>query len=165
MLWSAMTWVQLEGSATTPIKVMNAQTDYQNHRNSVHSLKKKRCSGKPTKLCKHCLKSSGEGSLGIFQQVAEIIRACFEFILQLLIGSINSIVSLVFDAVTDIITGSVSATGSMAAELAEKLKTSFEESLKQVPELIEEVFDMMSNMVTDLWNNYKEAVGYVTGNV
>ncbi|KAL5057623.1 hypothetical protein RYX36_029227 [Vicia faba] len=111
------------------------------------------------------LKSSGEGSLGIFQQVAEIIRACFEFILQLLIGSINSIVSLVFDAVTDIITGSVSATGSMAAEFAEKLKTSFEESLKQVPELFEEVFDMMSNMVTDLWNNYKEAVGYVTGNV
>lgn len=110
------------------------------------------------------LKSSGEGSLGIFQQVAEIIRACFEFILQLLIGSISSIVSLVFEAVKDVITGSVSATGSMAAELAEKLKTSFEESLKQVPELFEEVVHMMSNMVTDLWNNYKEAVGYVAGN-
>ncbi|KAI5430198.1 hypothetical protein KIW84_034683 [Lathyrus oleraceus] len=110
------------------------------------------------------LKSSGEGSLGIFQQVAEIIRAFFEFILQLLIGSISSIVSLVFDAVKDVITGSVSATGSMAAELAEKLKTSFEESLKQVPELFEEVVHMMSNMVTDLWNNYKEAVGYVAGN-
>ncbi|CAK8561083.1 unnamed protein product [Lathyrus sativus] len=110
------------------------------------------------------LKTSGEGSLGIFQQVAEIIRACFEFVLQLLIGSISSIVSLVLDAVKNVITGSVSATGSMAAELAEKLKTSFEESLKQVPELLEEVFDMMSNMVTDLWNNYKEAVGYVVGN-
>lgn len=110
------------------------------------------------------LKSSGEGSLGIFQQVADIIRVCFEFILQLLIGSINSIVSLVFDAVKDIITGSVSATGSMVAELAEKMKTSFEESLKEVPELFEEVFDMVSNMVSELWNNYKEAVGYVTGN-
>jgi phage-related protein len=110
------------------------------------------------------LRSSGEGSLGIFQQVAEIIKTCFEFILQILIDSISSIVSLVFDVLKDIITGSVSATGSMAAGLAEKLKTSFEESLKQLPELIGEISDMMSNMVTELWNNYKEAVEYVTGN-
>lgn len=110
------------------------------------------------------LKSSGEGSLGIFQQVAEIIRACFEFILQLLIDSIISIMSSMFDVVKDTITGSVSATGSIGAELAEKLKSSFEESLKQVPELFEEVLEMMSNMVTEMWNNYKEAVGYVTEN-
>ncbi|KAK2360483.1 hypothetical protein QL285_085748 [Trifolium repens] len=110
------------------------------------------------------LRSSGDGSLGIFQQFAEIIKTCFEFILQILIDSISSIVSLVFDVLKDIITGSVSATGSMAAELAEKLKTSFEESLEQLPELIGEISDMMSNMVTELWNNYKEAVEYVTGN-
>lgn len=110
------------------------------------------------------LKSSGEGSLGIFQYVAEIIKACFEFILQLIIESINSILSSMFDVLKDTITGSVSATGSMAAEIAEKLKTSFEESLKHLPELFEEVLDLMSNMVTELWNNYKEAVGYVTEN-
>ncbi|WJX81608.1 hypothetical protein P8452_64469 [Trifolium repens] len=110
------------------------------------------------------LRSSGDGSLGIFQKLAEIIKTCFEFILQILIDSISSIVSLAFDVLKDTITGSVSATGSIAAELAEKLKTSFEESLKQLPELIEEISDMMSNMVTELWNNYKEAVEYVTGN-
>jgi hypothetical protein len=33
-----------------------------------------------------------------------------------------------------------------------------------LPELIGEISDMMSNMVTELWNNYKEAVEYVTGN-
>ncbi|KAK2414053.1 hypothetical protein QL285_036691 [Trifolium repens] len=110
------------------------------------------------------LRSSGDGSLGIFQQLAEIIKTCFEFILQILIDSITSIVSLVFDVLKDIITGSVSATGSMGAGLAEKLKTSFEESLKQLPELIGEISDMMSNMVTELWNNCKEAVEYVTGN-
>jgi phage-related protein len=110
------------------------------------------------------LRSSGDGSLGIFQQLAEIIKTCFEFILQILIDSITSIVSLVFDVLKDIITGSVSATGSIAAGLAEKLKSSFEESLKQLPELIGEISVMMSNMVTELWNNCKEAVEYVTGN-
>ncbi|MCI57552.1 hypothetical protein A2U01_0078803, partial [Trifolium medium] len=69
-----------------------------------------------------------------------------------------------FDVLKDTITGSVSATGSIAAVLADKLKSSFEESLKQLPELIEEISDMMLNMVTELWNNYKEAVEYVTGN-
>lgn len=41
------------------------------------------------------------------------------FILQLLIGSINYIVSLVFHAVKDTFIGSVFATGYMVVELAE----------------------------------------------
>lgn len=110
------------------------------------------------------LKGSGEGTLGIFQQVAEVIRACFEFFLQFIVDSINSIVSSVFDVLKDTILGSMAATGSVATELGEKLKDSFEEYLKQVPELFEELSDMMSNMVAELWNNYKEAVGYVTEN-
>ncbi|CAJ2670106.1 unnamed protein product [Trifolium pratense] len=110
------------------------------------------------------LRTSGEGSLGIFQQLADIIRTCFEFILQIIIDSMSSIVSLAFDVLKDIITGSVSATGSIAAGLAEKLKTSFEESFEQVPELFGELSEMMSNMVTELWNNCMEAVEYVTGN-
>lgn len=110
------------------------------------------------------LKGSGEGTLGIFQQVAEVIRACFEFFLQFIVDSMNSIVSSVFDVLKDTILGSMAATGSVATELGEKLKDSFEEYLKQVPELFEELSDMMSNMVAELWNNYKEAVGYVTEN-
>ncbi|TKY66184.1 hypothetical protein E2542_SST09051 [Spatholobus suberectus] len=77
------------------------------------------------------LKGSGEGSLGIFQQVAEGIRGCFEFILRLIINSISSTISKVFDILQESITGSVTASGTVAAELAEKLKTSIEESLKQ----------------------------------
>lgn len=42
MLCSAMTCVQMEGNAAAPIKVVNAQSDDQNHRNSVHPLKKRR---------------------------------------------------------------------------------------------------------------------------
>ncbi|KAG4921604.1 hypothetical protein JHK86_050417 [Glycine max] len=111
------------------------------------------------------LKGSGEGSLGIFQQVADGIRGCFEFILQSTISSINSIISNVFDILKESITGSVAASGSVAAELAEKLKTSLKESLKQVPQLFEELSNMMSEMVKELWDNYKGAVGYVTENV
>lgn len=110
------------------------------------------------------LKGSSEGSLGIFQQIADFIKSCFEFILQLIIDSLGSIVSSVFDVLKDTIIGSVSAIGSVGAELVENLKTSIEESFKQVPELFEELLDMLSNMGSELWNNYKEAVGYVTGN-
>ncbi|KHN10953.1 ABC transporter C family member 3 [Glycine soja] len=111
------------------------------------------------------LKGSSEGSLGIFQQVAEGIRGCFEFILQIIISSINSIISKVFDVLKESITGSMAASGSVAAELAEKLKTSLEESLKQVPQLFEELSNMMSEMVKELWDNYKGAVGYVKENI
>ncbi|KAK7395421.1 hypothetical protein VNO78_15979 [Psophocarpus tetragonolobus] len=110
------------------------------------------------------LKGSGGGSLGVFEQVAKGIRGCFEFILQIVIRSINSIISKVFDALKESITGSVAASGSVAAELGEKLKTSLEDSMKQVPQLFEELSNTTSKMVTELWNNYKGALGYVKDN-
>ena len=106
------------------------------------------------------LKAPGEGLHGIFQQVAEVIRACLEFMLEQIAESINYLISKVFDILKDSITGSVAVTGSVAGGLAEKLQ----ESLKQVPELLQELADMISNMVTELWNNYKDAVGYVAEN-
>ncbi|KAL2336784.1 hypothetical protein Fmac_011230 [Flemingia macrophylla] len=110
------------------------------------------------------LKGFSEGSLGIFQQVAEGITVCFQFFLQLILNSLNSIISKVFDILKESITRSVAASGTVAAQLAEKLKTSIEEILKQVPQLFVELLNMMSRMVTELWNNYKGAVGYVTEN-
>ncbi|CAJ1921559.1 unnamed protein product [Sphenostylis stenocarpa] len=110
------------------------------------------------------LKGSGEGSLGVFKQVAEGIRVCFEFILQLVINSTSSILSKVFDILKESITGSMAASGSVAAEQAEKLKTSLEESFKQVPQLLEGLSNMTTDMVKELWNNYQGAVGYVKEN-
>nr|KYP56391.1 hypothetical protein KK1_002629 [Cajanus cajan] len=110
------------------------------------------------------LKGSGEGSLGIFQKVAEAIKGCFELILRLIINSLDSIISKVFDILKESIKGSVAASGTVAAELSEKLKTSIDDSLKQVPQLFEELSNMTSQMVTELWNNCKGAVGYVTEN-
>ncbi|KAK7345254.1 hypothetical protein VNO77_15849 [Canavalia gladiata] len=110
------------------------------------------------------LKGSGEGSLGIFQQVAECIRGCFGFILKLIIDSIHLLISEVFDILKDSIKGSAAASGYMAAELGEKLKTSIEESLKQVPELFQDFSNTKAKMVTELWTSYKDVVGYVTEN-
>ncbi|KAK7256110.1 hypothetical protein RIF29_29544 [Crotalaria pallida] len=107
------------------------------------------------------LKGSGEGSLAVFQQAAEVIRTCFEFIFLQIIKSINTIISYMFDLLKDSITGSVAVTGTAAGSIAEKFRTSIEESLKQVPELFEQLSNMTSDMVTELWNNYKEAVGYL----
>lgn len=38
MLYSEEAWVQMEGNATAPIKVVNAQSDDLNHGSSSHSL-------------------------------------------------------------------------------------------------------------------------------
>lgn len=69
-----------------------------------------------------------------------------------------------FDILKESIKGSVAASGTVAAELSGKLKTSIDDSLKQLPQLFEELSNMTSQMVTELWNNCKGAVGYVTEN-
>ncbi|RDX88710.1 hypothetical protein CR513_29657, partial [Mucuna pruriens] len=101
------------------------------------------------------LKGSGEGSHGIFKLVAECIRECFKFILQLIINSINSIISKAFDVLKESIIGSVADSGSAAAELAKKLKDSIDESMKEMPQLFEVLSNMMAKMVKEFWNNYK----------
>ncbi|MED6147748.1 hypothetical protein PIB30_046616 [Stylosanthes scabra] len=103
------------------------------------------------------LKESGEGSQGMFQQVAEVIKACLDFILQQIVNSISYMILKAFDFLKDSVSGSVAVAGSVAGGLGEKL----EESLKQVPELIQQIADMVSNMVTELWKNYKDGVGYI----
>ncbi|KAL1334710.1 hypothetical protein HN51_063681 [Arachis hypogaea] len=108
------------------------------------------------------LKESGEGSQGIFQQVAEVTKACLDFILKQMVNSISYLISKAFGILKDSVAGSVAVTGSVAGGLGEKLKESL---VKQVQELIKQIANMVSNMVTDLWNNYKDAVGYVAENV
>nr|POF12097.1 hypothetical protein CFP56_08861 [Quercus suber] len=48
--------------------------------------------------------------------------------------------------------------------LVEKTRTSFEGFLNDFPEIMENFTKMVSTVVTDLWNNYKDALGYVTEN-
>ncbi|KAJ7950526.1 Anti-sigma-I factor RsgI6 like [Quillaja saponaria] len=99
-----------------------------------------------------------------FQQVADVIKGCFEFIFQLVIEAVSSVISTVFDLVKDSITGSAAITGAGIGGLLVKTKTSLEEVLKDLPEVFEGFSEFISQMVADLWNNSKDALGYVTEN-
>ncbi|GLT72692.1 hypothetical protein SLA2020_446020 [Shorea laevis] len=108
-------------------------------------------------------KVPGEAALGILEQVGEAIKGCLEYILELLIEIIMSVISSVLDALVATITGSAAAAGSAAGDLVEKTRSSFEGLLNDLPEILESFTEMISTIVSDLWNNYKDALAYVTG--
>ncbi|KAI4356338.1 hypothetical protein L6164_000368 [Bauhinia variegata] len=109
-------------------------------------------------------KVPGEAIHEGLRQIAEIIRACLEFVLEMMMEAISFLLSKVFDAIKDSIAGSLEVTGSVAGGLAERMKASLDEILKDLPELWEDISDFISKMVADFWENFREAVGYVTEN-
>ena len=112
----------------------------------------------------HAFKVPGESMQGVLEQVGEAIKGCLEYFLELLIEVIKTIISSVFDALINGVTGSAAVTGSAIGGLVEKTRTSFEGLLNDFPEIMEGFSEMISTVVTDLWNNYKDALGYVTEN-
>lgn len=107
-------------------------------------------------------KVPGQAAQGALEQVAEAIKGCFEYFLALVMEAISSLISTAFDLLIEAVTGSASVTGSAIGGLVEKTRTSLDELLKDLPDLVDGFSEMISTMLTDLWNNYKDAVGYVT---
>lgn len=112
----------------------------------------------------HAFKVPGEALQGGLEQVGEALKGCLEYILELLIEVIKTIISTAFDAVINGATGSAAVAGSAIGGLVEKTRTSFEGLLNDFPEIMEGFSEMVSTVVSDLWNNYKDALGYVTEN-
>lgn len=109
-------------------------------------------------------KVPGEALQGGLEQVGEALKGCLEYFLELLIEVIMTIISTVFDVLINGATSSAAVTGSAIGGLVEKTRTSFEGLLNDFPEIMENFTEMVSTVVTDLWNNYKDALGYVTEN-
>ncbi|KAK9944720.1 hypothetical protein M0R45_010275 [Rubus argutus] len=61
------------------------------------------------------------------------------------------------------LTGSASVATSAIGGLIEKTKNSLD-GLTDFPEVFEGLSEMVSQMVMDLWNNCKDALGYITEN-
>lgn len=79
--------------------------------------------------------------------------------------AMNFMVTKAFDVVKESVTGSMGVTGFVINGVAEKMKNSFEESLNYLAEFSEEISGMVTKMATELWNNFNDAVGYVTQNI
>ncbi|KAK8650800.1 hypothetical protein V6N13_140424 [Hibiscus sabdariffa] len=98
------------------------------------------------------------------EKFAESIRTCLEYFLELIVELTGSLISSGFKLLMDALTSSVSASGATFGELVEKLRTSLQESLTDLPEITEGFSEMVSTVVSDLWKNCMQAMGYVTEN-
>lgn len=77
--------------------------------------------------------------------------------------AISTLISTFFDYLIESVTGSSAVTTSTIGDLLEKTKTSLD-ALTDFKEVFEGLPEMIFNMVMDLWNNYKDALGYVAEN-
>ncbi|KAL5862067.1 hypothetical protein ACOSQ4_003363 [Xanthoceras sorbifolium] len=109
-------------------------------------------------------KVPGEVIHGALDQLGDIIKACFEYLLEVLMGAIGSIISSGLDLLKEAVIESVTATGSTMGSLAEKSRDSLDVVMKSLPDILDGLWDMVSTILKDLWDNYMDALGYVTQN-
>lgn len=111
------------------------------------------------------LKVPGEAIQAALDQVAEVTKWCFEYFSEFLIEAVKTLISSVFDVLANGVSGSAAFAGSAIGGLVEQTRSSFEELLKDVlPKVMEGFSEMMSTIVSDFFNNFKDALGYVTQN-
>lgn len=111
------------------------------------------------------LKVPGEGSQQVLEQVKNLIRACLEYLMGVIIKVVTSVFSSLFDLVKEGVVSSSSGLAGALTELVEKSKTSLEDVVQQVPEMLDAFLEMVGNITADLWNNGNNAVSYVAENV
>ncbi|KAJ8428627.1 hypothetical protein Cgig2_015745 [Carnegiea gigantea] len=108
----------------------------------------------------HALKVPGEATKGILEQAAGALRSALEYMLGTIMEVISTSISSIIHAIKDGIIESIVNGKSALAELVDQTKSSFEGLLKDVvPEIVQGFSEMATNIVSDLWNNYIEAIG------
>lgn len=110
------------------------------------------------------IQGTGGATKGIIEQAAEAIKSVLEYVLGLIIDMISTIISFIFDTIKGVVIESIVSGSSAVADLADKTKTSLEGLLNDVPEIVERFSEMVTKMISDLWNNCMEALGYVQEN-
>ncbi|KVI01336.1 hypothetical protein Ccrd_020403 [Cynara cardunculus var. scolymus] len=106
------------------------------------------------------LRVPGEALQSAMEQIADLIRTCIGYVLEVVMEVISEIVGLVFDLVKEGVFGSVSATGAATVGVVEKMKSGFDGLTEEIPAVVEGVVEMVTTVVSDLWNNYMNAQNY-----
>ncbi|KAA8550573.1 hypothetical protein F0562_002257 [Nyssa sinensis] len=109
-------------------------------------------------------KVPGQAIQGALEQLADVIKAFLEYFLELVLEVISTSISGLFDIITEGVSSSAVAAGTAIGGLVELMRTWLDGLLEGLPVAVEGFLEMISTMVTDLWNNYKDAIGYVTEN-
>lgn len=74
----------------------------------------------------HGFKAPGQSTHGALQQVSEVIKSWFEYLLELILEAISALISTLFDYLIEGLTGSASVATSAVGGLIEKTKNSFD---------------------------------------
>ncbi|KAL3531070.1 hypothetical protein ACH5RR_010392 [Cinchona calisaya] len=106
-------------------------------------------------------KLPGQAVQGLLEKLGDVIKACLEYLVELVIEAISTLISSLFDLVKDGVSGSATAAGSAIGGLA----TLIDGLVKDLPEVLQGFSEMITTVATDLWDNYKDALGYINENL
>lgn len=107
------------------------------------------------------LRAPGIAINTLLQHATEGVKSAFEYLFELLWDAITSLISSTFDLLVETITGSFSAIASAIGELIGKMQSSLDDLAKALPEILEGASEMIGTIAENLWENYKDAIGYV----
>ncbi|KAH7863222.1 hypothetical protein Vadar_014948 [Vaccinium darrowii] len=100
----------------------------------------------------------------LLEQLCVAIKSYIEYSLPLLVDGLSNLVSTLFDFIKEGISSAVVATGSALGVLMQQTGDSIGVLLKGLAQVLEGFLGMFATVITDLWNNLKDATGYVTKN-
>lgn len=109
-------------------------------------------------------KVSGGAIKTLLEQLCDALKSFAEYFFVNLVEVVSNITSTLFDLVKEGISDSVDAIGSAIAVLVEQTGNSVVLLLKCLAQVLEGFAGMVSTILMDLWNNVKDAAGYVTKN-
>ncbi|KAF3435924.1 hypothetical protein FNV43_RR23016 [Rhamnella rubrinervis] len=112
----------------------------------------------------HKFKVSGEAVHGALGQVAEMIRAFSEYLMELVMEAMKTIIYSSYDLLKGGVMVSAAAASLAIWDLLEKTRASLDEKLKEFPEALEGFAEMVSTVAVNLWNSCMGALGYVRDN-
>ncbi|OIT31281.1 hypothetical protein A4A49_25129 [Nicotiana attenuata] len=110
------------------------------------------------------LKVPGNAIQTGLQAIGDAVKACLEYVLDLLLEVLSAAASSFFDLLKKSLVDGSSAMISAAGEVMETLKNSSVELSKELLEVFEGLQQMISKIVEDLLKNYMDAVKYVIQN-
>lgn len=115
-------------------------------------------------LIVNALKIPGEALQRALEQITDLIRAGFWYALKVILETMSDLISTSFDFLKEAASEFVVSAGPVFEAFLEKGKDSVEWLSKVLVEVFEGLSEMISTVAIDLWNNYKEAISYVTKN-
>ncbi|KAL5997191.1 hypothetical protein ACLOJK_008120 [Asimina triloba] len=101
----------------------------------------------------------------LLEYAADKLKETVEQLIQLLIDAISTLISDAFNLLLEVITGTVNMTTSAVGDLMDKTKSSLEELVNVLLELLMDASQAVWTIVTTIWNNSKDAIGYVFENM